>query len=326
MTFVPLRPITHTKSFKLLNVNLSNNAIFDITDKAKIIKDPAIIGLPDSQTQSHIRSSLFGDFIHSRFIESLVNSEIKISVKYTAEEMNDNPFDVDNVAFIALSLAIAYDSSFVAGFEDQNNNQENKTVIISPYSSPIINYFCGENTPLIIDESNIITLKNIYDFVSSSFKVSSENKENMKLLMLLAKALVFPKNNQYTVLDVGFPTILSPEQTMIANAALLFEYIFTKESRNVRAGVNLWNSSNINQYLTLNGDEVMLIMNYRHILFHDNPTTAKTIITDWQSLHSIDDSQKVFEILKISTRLVKQIIRTRILQLSEYNDYRNSLQ
>jgi hypothetical protein len=257
----------------------------------------------------------------SRFYKPLLGSEVAIFTLHTAEDIEKNPFDIDNCSYIAIAISILADYFFVAGIETFSNNRDPKSPSLGPWTS----LFMGKkNGQVSISSSDELRLVNIYDFVFKALRASTYDESKSKLIFYYLRSTVKTSNQPFTVLKLGIQPVLNQRTAVVVNTALFFEHVFTKESRDLSRGVKEWNKV-FGSTTHLNFDDIDLILKYRHILVHDNATTAQAYINQWKKKNNVLDDDMFEKIETIAISVVKSCMRTIIEDYPNYQLYRTSL-
>ena len=74
-------------------------------------------------------------------------------------------------------------------------------------------------------------------------------------------------------------------------------------------------------------EDIKVLQKFRSTLVHDNPVKAQQYISEWKQKHNIgDDAQQLAQTLeKNAIQIVKQIMRSIVLNYGEYLEFRDSL-
>ena len=182
----------------------------------------------------------------------------------------------------------------------------------------------GKRGQVTITASNEPQLKEIYNFVFQSLRASSFDENKVKLLFLYLRCIVRSSSQQFIALKMGIPSLLNERTTIIVNAALFFEHIFTQESGQVVKGVDVWNKSPM-ATVFINRDEVDIVLRYRHTLVHDNATRAKKVIDNWKKKNNFTDEEAFDKVKGIAISNVKNITRVITEDYGKYKSYRVTL-
>ncbi|MFG1499560.1 hypothetical protein ABMA70_05065 [Halobacteriovorax sp. XZX-3] len=236
--------------------------------------------------------------------EKLANSEVILKSKSSSFDHNSNPFDLDTCSLLSIALAILFDNYFVVGGELFYNTRDgNKSNHLAPWTG----VFKGEKNQNILDSTMLDDLKTNYELVEKAFKVSLADDLITKLFFYFLRVITEAPSYQFTVVKMGIPNIINPEESPIVNAAMMFEYVFTKEGYKLEDGVKLWNTS-FSSY-NVNFDEIRLIHKYRSIKVHSNATGAKKIIDVWKRQNTITNDKLIPKLVEMSIRNSRVIVR-----------------
>ncbi|MFX1239310.1 MAG: hypothetical protein ACFE8P_16540, partial [Promethearchaeota archaeon] len=214
------------------------------------------------------------DMFYYGSYDSLSESAVIIGVQVDDKDLDNDPFNVEDSAYVGLMLSIYYDNYFVTCFGDSSQ---------PPYTT--LFYGCKKKKNRI-KKKNHPELRRIYYFVSQGFKESAnQDFSKIKLLELYSRVMVRIPYYSLTIMKVGLQHLLNPETTIIANSAIFFEHIFTRESEQLDKGVEKWNDN----FPNIDKGEIKTIMNFRHKLFHDNATNALNSIEEWKKSNNYDE-------------------------------------
>jgi hypothetical protein len=304
----------NTTEFKLTNVSTESTSI-KITDNLSISSsNEANISFGSVPKVSlYQMSSIQDEFGLHRFMDSLCNSNVIISCSISDNDMEENPFGIDDCSFLAISLAIMYKSYFIAGIEKFTNSKGGTSW--GPWTT-CFDGLRNENS-IHIHTTDEDQIREIYTFVFDSF---TNNTHSSKLLNLFCKCCCLSSNNNFHVLKIGLPNFGNDYATRIVNSALLFEMISGEyRARNIRTSINTLNSI---LSTSISIDDVIRIMNYRHLLVHDDASIAKTEIDNWLIQTGKTEEEGYEWAYKESILVAKEFLKAIILNYPTYLNYK----
>lgn len=315
--------LIYTSTFKLYNVEIESDRI-ELSENAWVESNPVYAQpMPKHFASSMMFGSTDPIFGLSRFFLQLFASQVVITTTHTAEEAETNPFDLHECSYIAMAISILTDDWFVAGvgafFNSRDGNQLGAN---EPYTSMFKGKRGGKTLIKKADES---TLKRMYDFVYQALRSANVDERRRKLLFLYFGCIIKSSTQSLAVLKTGFPSPFSGDGGAIIYGALFFEHIFAKESDSKRLpkGIDTWN--NLYHSEQINKDEVMVLMNFRHTLVHDDATRAYSELKRWQNANGVSDDKLMRKLEDILIKNVKQITRAIVLDFNKYTTFRTSL-
>lgn len=314
--------LIYTTTFKLYNVALASSTKIDLAQDVWIESAPQHKRQPKNFSVAMLQfdKDPLG-FELSRFYQSLIESDVVIGTRHFSNEMDSNPFNLHDCSYIAIALSILSDYFFVAGIETFSNNKNTNPPSLGPWTS----LFMGKKTnQVIVTSSNEPQLLQIYDFIFQSLRAFSHDLTKAKLIFLYLKCIVRQPNQQFTALKMNIQPLINERSAVIVNAALFFENIFTQESRNLLAGVDLWNK-NFGATCAVKRDDINLVMKYRHVLVHNNATDSEKYINNWKGKNNFSDKEAFDNIEETAISTVKRCMRTITTNYGGYSSYRATL-
>lgn len=308
--------------FKLYNVQICSPQI-DLSVEAWVeIDESSSHEAPESFFLAHdmLQNPQWG---FTRWYKDLCASNIVIGTIHSSEQAEVNPFECTDCSYIAIALAILADYGFIAGIE--YSMRAGSLQSIAPYTST----FNGDwNRKVIIMDSDIPNLRMIYEFVYHAFRTSTNDERKIKLISLFCQCIVRTSPQSITALKWSFNTPFSGHTGTIIYASMFFEHVFTITGwmGDVEKGIKYyWNIKFPNALVKW--EDIKVLQKFRSTLVHDNPVKAQQYISEWKQKHNIgDDAQQLAQTLeKNAIQIVKQIMRSIVLNYGEYLEFRDSL-
>ncbi|MCG8374952.1 MAG: hypothetical protein MI702_00540 [Chlorobiales bacterium] len=306
----------NTTQYKLSNISIESSSI-KITDSLSILSSNEATKSFGSVPKDLLyqMSSIQEPYGLNRFLDSLCSSSIVVSCAISDRDMEENPSGVDDCSFCAVALAIMKETYFVAGIEKFINSKGQ--ISWAPWTT-CFDGLRGKNL-IYIDASEENQLRKIYSFVLTGF---TKNLHSSKLLHLFCKCCCLSATDSFHVLKIGLPNFGNSYATRIVNSALLFEMITGKHSaRNIERAIN---TLNVLLNISISEEDVVRIMNYRHIVVHDNASTAKNKIDNWLAQTGKTEKQGYEWVYEKSLLIAKELLRAIALDYSTYQNYKNN--
>lgn len=299
--------------FKISNIYTESSTI-DVTENLKIISGPNV----QSEFGAISRESLLQmgsineDFGINRFLESLSSSDVMITCTTSSEIMENSPFSADDISYAGVALAILKDEYFVVGIEKFTNLKGD--VSWGPWTTCFDGIRGGRQAQLKSNEEE--DLRKIYSFVYSGF---TGDTEKAKLIHLFCKCTCLSLQNNFHVLKVGLPNFGNTFSTRIINAVLMLEMIFgDHKAKKIREKIKVWNQNFVTQ---LDPDNIVRIMNYRHMLVHDDANYAKENIKKWLEDTGISSQEGFDWAYQESLITIKRMLREIALDFDNYKEF-----
>lgn len=299
----------YTTQFKLANVSAESSSIQINNNLVILSSDEAAsaYGVPPKDFL-YRNPSLNKRFGLHKFMDSLDSANTIVSCAVAEKDMESNPFSVDDCAYCAVALSIMKKEYFVAGIEKFTN--PHGQISWGPWTT-CFDGIRGGN-PIRINASEEDQLRELYTFVFTGFTQATHSS---KLLHLFCKCCCLSAADEFHVLKIGLPNF-GNYATRILNAALLFEMV-TGAFRAESIGESF---ERINSALNIaiSKEDVKRVVNYRHLIVHENATGAKGIIGDWLMETGRTEEQGYAWAYTESLQIAKELIRAIALNYSAY--------
>ncbi|MFT6106118.1 MAG: hypothetical protein ACJA0S_000705 [Rickettsiales bacterium] len=254
----------------------------------------------------------------SPFVEKLAESNVVLHSKNSSTDHDENPFDLDCCSLFAIALSIFCDNYFLVGgevFYNSKTDLNNKS--LSPYAS----FFKGGNEKNTIHQDDKSKLIIYYNLVEMSFKQSKKKDIYFRLMSYYLKVVTEVPYQTFNVVKMGIPPMIYQEEYSIVNAAMLFEYIFTKEGRESEDGIDKWNQKYPN--FPFSQAAYSILHSYRSTKVHCNATGAQKKVDKWKNENGDVDFLKKLNVIAITSS--RKIIRGIAENIDTFEDYHQNL-
>jgi len=311
--------LIYTTTYKAFHLKTESLSI-QISDDVWIETSEDFVGQPEVNPRLSYFPGTPSDpqFGLSKFEDALIKSPIRLRVTNSEEDEEKYPFDRDECAYIATALSIVSDDWFVVGIESFSNSREPQ----NPSFGPFCTFFKGENSDggsTIRKADEPLVIKG-YNFVYQSLSEASWDSDNAKLVFLFLKCVTHASTQDVHVLKVGLSHLFTEWHSTVLFASLFFENVFSEESRNMLGGVDLWNKI-FGQIYNIDREFVDAVMNYRHLVAHNNATDALSRLSKWKQLSGYDDRAAHDAVQKFIPKTAKVIMRAIITEGTKFSDY-----
>lgn len=302
--------------FKLSNISIESSSI-KITDSLSILSSDEVAKSFGSVPKDRLyqMTSIHEPYGLNRFMDSLCSSRIVVSCAISDRDMEEDPFGVDDCSFCAVALSIMKEAYLVAGIEKFTNSKGD--ISWGPWTT-CFDGLRGNNS-IHIDASEEDQLRKIYSFVFTGF---TKNLHSSKLLHLFCKCCCLSATDSFHVLKIGLPNFGNSYSTRLVNSALLFEMITGEhKAQEIRPAIDSLNSL-LN--ISISTEDVVRIMNYRHIVVHDNASIAKSKIDDWLVQTGKTEEQGYEWAYEESLLIAKELLRAIAIDYSTYQNFKKN--
>lgn len=309
--------------FKTYNIRLDNDLV--LNQSLALRKDVKYVFTYDISGIGADHYSLHDYFIKnfprlSLISKALVESEVVLVSCNSAEDYDKKPFDVDDCSKLSVALSILFDCHFAIGGEKiSTSNLDHDSGYLAPWAS----IFKGECRENLLDSSMLDELKVYYSLVEKGFKASSKDDVITKLFFYFLRVVVVAPENQFEVVKMGITNIVDSSEGSVVNAAVLFEYVFTKAGYYLKEGVALWNEEF--PLFQVSVDEIRYIHKYRSILVHSNATDAIKTIDKWKKEKSIALEKVIPTLEEYALRNARTIVRCAAKNFEQFKGFTEKL-
>ena len=147
----------YTSIFKTCHLDIESEQV-NLSDGAFIEKSSEYSGklvserfeLPPMMMSNRMDSQ----FDLSKFCEDLINSEIRLRVRYIEEKERNQPFARDHCSYIAVALSILCDSWFVVGLEEFDCHDSPNPPSIGPHTTYFLDNDSEGSANIDADQEN----------------------------------------------------------------------------------------------------------------------------------------------------------------------------
>jgi hypothetical protein len=308
-------------TFKVHHLNIESNQI-QLSTSAWIERSNDFVDSPRTIPPLSLHSpSSFGIGLLS-FNEDLLCSEVRFRAVQTSEQLEHTPFDVDRCAFIGVAVSILCAEWYAVGVQN-SLSCANDAVSHASSGITVFDGVRSEQCAYIskLDESE---LKQIYDFVCSALSSKPVDPLATRIITFFMKCVPLIPYRAHYVLDLGVSGLFPEWHELVLNAAVLFELIFTLESKHFMAGVDSWNAKYpINSQV--NPKDIDAVMKYRHLIAHSNASDAQKAICKWKAENGFDDYCAIERIRSVVLATAKKCIRAIAGDLSRFKVFQSTL-
>lgn len=292
----------YTTTFKAYNLELASSSI-QLSDSAWIEQCPDFSGAPSFEPSLLSLADEHPQYGLSRFYQELVGSPVRLRTVHSADQQEENPFKLNDCAYVAIAIAINHDPWFVVGIESLSNNLRPDNPSQGPYSS----FFNGRKGPLKVRKADESDLEEKYNFVYKTLTESDWDEDLAKLLLQALKCIAKPPYQQFPVLKLGLGHLFTDWDSTILSAALFLENLLTTEGRGRSQGLREWNEI----YTTSVLDEslVELVFQYRNLVVHSNATCARSRVAAWRDEGHLSEEDAITVIAEFIFMTAKRVLR-----------------
>ncbi len=313
--------MTYRSTFKTHGVEVESESIL-LNNNAWIERSPEFIGKPTNSSLTTWYSHHWRCPALSGFHNDLLESSIRFRTEYSSEESDKDPFKVDDCSHIAMAIAIVMDGPFVVGLESFSRGPPFPEEFSSPYGTLFLG--CRNANSRTIGPKYEPRVRSAYEFVRHSLCFQGWDHPDSRLLLLATRCLINPPNHQTFVLKLSLEHLFPPWFATVVNAGLLLEHTLTSDSRNPEEKVATWNDK-MSPEFRLDPEIVEMIMKHRHLVAHNNASTARAAIEGWKVQNGLSDLDAAARIRDGIVESAKVILRARVFAPNEFEAFTSGI-